>query len=141
MTSAPKQCTSTLYYLINPQITPQVRVPSTPSTLFIVKFVLYLSLCCKKDENKQDAGFAPFFKKILGLFRIDHNGLSQMTSICFNVSSFLPILYFHCQARGICCALDIQMRSFQADSRPQDQSYEIFLYDLYSATLNMKYCQ
>ena len=41
---------------------PWVHIPSTPSTLFIVKFVLYL--CWEKDENKQkEAGFGPFFKK------------------------------------------------------------------------------
>ena len=42
---------------------PRVRVPSTPSTLFIVKFVLYLSLCWENDENNQkEAGFGPFKK-------------------------------------------------------------------------------
>ena len=43
----------------------RVQVPSTPSMLlsFIV-FVLYLS--CEKNENKQkEAGFGPFFKKML----------------------------------------------------------------------------
>ena len=32
---------------------PQVRLPSTPSMLlsFIVRFVLYLSLCCEKEQK------------------------------------------------------------------------------------------
>ena len=41
---------------------PQVRLQSPLSTLeyFIVKFVLYLSLHCEKNENKQkDVGFGP----------------------------------------------------------------------------------
>ena len=47
-----------------PSILPSlVRVPSTPFMLlpFLVKFVLYLSLHCEKNENKQkEAGFGPF---------------------------------------------------------------------------------
>ena len=41
---------------------PQIRVPSTPSTLFsFIVFVQYLS--CEKNENKQkEAGFGPFKK-------------------------------------------------------------------------------
>ena len=47
---------------------PQVRVPSTPSTLFSIYIVqiVYLSfeLECEKYENKQkEAGIGPFFKK------------------------------------------------------------------------------
>ena len=49
-----------------PSILPSlVRVPSTPFMLlpFLVKFVLYLSLHCEKNENKQkEAGFGPFKK-------------------------------------------------------------------------------
>ena len=42
---------------------PQVRVPSTPSTLvsFIVKFVLNVS--CEKNENKQQEAELGQFKK------------------------------------------------------------------------------
>ena len=49
---------------------------------FIVKFVLYLSLFCEKNENKQkEAGFGPFFKVKLFHFpfhsiRVFKNGLS-----------------------------------------------------------------
>ena len=43
-----------------------IRLPGFESQAFIsfiVKFVLYLSLNCEKNENKQkEAGFVPFFK-------------------------------------------------------------------------------
>ena len=40
---------------------PRVLAASTQSTLFIVKFVLFLSLSWVKDKNKQkEAGFGPF---------------------------------------------------------------------------------
>ena len=45
---------------------PRVRLPSTPSMLlsFIVKFVLYLSLLCEKNENKPKRGRVwPILKK------------------------------------------------------------------------------
>ena len=41
-----------------------VRVPSTPSTLFSIVQIVYLSfeLECEKNENKQkEAGIGPFF--------------------------------------------------------------------------------
>ena len=59
---------------------PQVRVPSTPSTLlsFTVNFALYLS--CEKNENKQkEAGFGPF-KNIIKLNSVTHS-LRQQTSL------------------------------------------------------------
>ena len=47
---------------------PQVRLPSTPSTLlsFIVKFVLFLSLQCEKRTKvtKKRPGLAHFLKKV-----------------------------------------------------------------------------
>ena len=45
---------------------PRVQLPSTPSLLLssIVKFVLYLSLHCEKNENKQKRGRVwPIFKE------------------------------------------------------------------------------
>ena len=43
---------------------PRVRVPSTPSTLFIVKICTMLSLCWERTKiNKKEAGFGPFFLK------------------------------------------------------------------------------
>ena len=44
---------------------PWVQIPSTPSKLFpLSNFVLYLSLCWEKDENKQkEARFGLFFFK------------------------------------------------------------------------------
>ena len=43
---------------------PRVRVPSTRSTLFMVKFCTTSSLCWEKDENKQKRGRVwPIFKK------------------------------------------------------------------------------
>ena len=42
-------------FVCPPILLPWVRVPSTPSMLLslIVNFVLYVSLRCKKNENKQ----------------------------------------------------------------------------------------
>ena len=47
---------------------PQVRVPSTPSTLlsFIVKFVLNLS-CEKNDDKQKESGFGPIKKTLNAL--------------------------------------------------------------------------
>ena len=55
---------------------PQVRVPSTPSTLFSIYIVqiVYLSfeLECEKNKNKQkEAGIGPFFKKVQILCKCD----------------------------------------------------------------------
>ena len=63
---------------------PQDRLPSTPSMLLslIVKFVLYWSLYCEKNENKQkETGFGPF-KKLGQVFR-PHKTWSLKNSTTF----------------------------------------------------------
>ena len=87
-------CKSSINYST---LQPWVRVPSTPSILlsFVLKFVLYLSLHCEKNKNKQKETRFSTFKKAKENGEKDNIPSSEMFSLLFfSVLNYICVILY-----------------------------------------------